>query len=89
MPANSEAYLPAGCFNGAAQAQCSKDFTEHKFKDVLSESLNILSDLDNCLMFFDVDGHHRVTKTDKPLASLVKQAQELFDKAQELGNVLA
>jgi len=68
---------------------CSKDFTDHNFKDALSESLKILSDLDNCLVFFDVDDHHQVTKTDKPLVSLVKQAQELFDRAQEPGNVLA
>lgn len=68
---------------------CIKDFTEHNFKDVLSESLKILSDLDNCLMLFDVDDHHQVTKTDKLLVSLVKQAQELFDKAQEPCNVLA
>jgi len=45
---------------------CSKDFTDHNFKDALSESLKILSDLDNCLVFFDVDDHHQVTKTDKP-----------------------
>jgi len=53
--------------------------------DALSKPSKSLSDLDNCLMLFDASCH-QVTKTDKPLASLVKQAQELFDKAQEHGN---
>lgn len=57
---------------------CIKDFTEHNFMDVLLESLKTLSDLDNCLVLFEVDNHYQVTKTDKPLVSLVKKAHQLF-----------
>jgi hypothetical protein len=56
---------------------CIKDFIEDNFMEVLSESSKILSDLDNCLMLFDVN-YLQVTKTDKPLVSLVKQAQKLL-----------
>ncbi|RLN29719.1 uncharacterized protein C2845_PM05G00980 [Panicum miliaceum] len=63
---------------------CTQVFIEQNFKHLLSESSKSLSNLDNC-MLFDAD-YHQVTKTDMPLASLVKQAQECFDKAQELGD---
>ena len=43
---------------------CIKDFTEHNFMDLLLESLKTLSDLDNCLVLFEVDDHYQVTKTD-------------------------
>ncbi|CAN6343996.1 unnamed protein product [Urochloa humidicola] len=66
------------------QPSCIKLFMEHNFKHVLSGSLKSLSNLDNC-MLFDAE-YHQVTKTDKPLSSLVKQAQERFDRAQVLGN---
>lgn len=59
-----------------------KNFIEDNFVDVLSESSKILSDLDNCLMLFDVN-YLQVTKTDKPLVSLVKQAQKLLLKNKE------
>jgi hypothetical protein len=55
---------------------CIKVFMEHNFKHVLTKALETLSDLDNCLLF-DAD-YHQVTKTEKPLASLVKQAQDLL-----------
>ncbi|CAM0148818.1 unnamed protein product [Urochloa decumbens] len=66
------------------QPSCIIVFMEHNFKHVLSGSLKSLSNLDTC-MLFDAE-YHQVTRTDKPLASLVKQAQERFDRAQELGN---
>nr|CAB3462700.1 unnamed protein product [Digitaria exilis] len=60
-------------------------FTEKGFKDVLSKSaLKSLSNLDNC-MLFDAD-YYQVTKTTKPLASLVKEAEGHFGKAQERAN---
>jgi hypothetical protein len=55
---------------------CIKVFMEHNFKHVLTKALETLSDLDNCLLF-DAD-YHQVTKAEKPLASLVKQAQDLL-----------
>jgi hypothetical protein len=62
-----------------------KVFIDHNFVDVLSKSSKSLSDLDNCLMLFDAD-YLQVKTADKPLVSLVKQARELFDNAQEPGN---
>jgi hypothetical protein len=38
---------------------CIKDFTEHDFMDVLSESFKTLSDLDNCLVLFEADDRYQ------------------------------
>jgi hypothetical protein len=71
---------------------CIKDFTEHDFMDVLSESFKTLSDLDNCLVLFEADDRYQyqVTKTaDEPLVSLVKKAQQLFHKSNDKNLVMS
>jgi hypothetical protein len=48
---------------------CIKDFNEHRFEQVLSEALNTMSDLDNCMLFSGDDCEVM------SLPSLVKEAQ--------------
>lgn len=59
---------------------CIKDFNEHHhFEEVLSEALNTMSDLDNCMLF---DGDDReISKPAMSLPSLVKKAQTALQRS--------
>ncbi|RCV10125.1 hypothetical protein SETIT_2G087200v2 [Setaria italica] len=67
-----------------AQPSCIQRFNEHNFEETLAETLETMSEVDDCLLFAGND--REVIKTARSLASLVKEEQELLKTAQEQGN---
>lgn len=59
-----------------AQPSCIQRFNEHNFEETLAETLETMSEVDDCLLFAGND--REVIKPARSLASLVKEAQELL-----------
>ncbi|CAL5091934.1 unnamed protein product [Urochloa decumbens] len=62
---------------------CINHFNGHNLRGTLADALKTMSEVDDCMLF--VGNDREVIKPERSLASLVKEAQELLDKAQEQG----
>lgn len=64
---------------------CTKRFNEHSFKESLTEALETMWEVDGCVLFAGND-RREVIKPARSLASLVTEAQERLETAQDQGN---
>jgi hypothetical protein len=62
---------------------CIAHFNDHNFKKELSEALETMLEVDDCMLFAGND--REVIKPARSLASLVKEARRLLNTAQEQG----
>lgn len=60
---------------------CIAHFNGHDFKGTLTEALETMSEIDDCMLF--AGNEREVIKPARSLASLVKEAQELLNTAHE------
>ncbi|RLM85287.1 uncharacterized protein C2845_PM04G00040 [Panicum miliaceum] len=68
------------------EPSCIKRFSEHRFKESLTEALETMGEVDGCVLFAGNDRREVMNKPARSLASLVKEAQERLETAQEQGN---
>ncbi|CAL5077790.1 unnamed protein product [Urochloa decumbens] len=63
---------------------CINHFNGHNLRGTLAEASKTMSEVDDCMLFVGND-REVIKPAERSLASLVKEAEELLDKAQEQG----